>query len=307
MERRNSPTMTPDSLDALIRSHRSRVERTLKPLIRRYYPGMLTASGGLEYRKMIELSSKMTMVGRACTLIAGYPFDARRLRISILFGACCFLGDSFLDDFGEAASREYLRRYELLLTKGWFEVRNDRERLFYIILARLFSERDVLDPMLRQAIMRLFLSQQKDVEIRMGSGAFRALPRRGQLRMLRDCARDRSGHAITLLTLFLVPCIPLRYHCLIYEAGSLIMHIDDHGDCHFDRYHHRLTYMNQVRQPVRVLHGIFQRSIGRIRQGLPESEGRDLLAAFLRRYYRTRLKKHRLERSRGAWSWTVYE
>jgi hypothetical protein len=40
---------------------------------------------------------------------------------------------------------------------------------------------------------------------------------------------------------------------------------------------------------------------------LPESDGRDLLVAFLRRYYLTRLKKHRLERSRGAWSWTVYE
>src|ERR1035438_1571925 len=114
LPRRQTGGLTPDALDALIRSHRSRVERTLKPLIRRYYPGMLAASGGLEYRKMIELSSKMTMVGRACRLIAGYPFDARRLRISILFGACCFLGDSFLDDFGEAASLEYLKRCELL-------------------------------------------------------------------------------------------------------------------------------------------------------------------------------------------------
>ena len=85
------------------------------------------------------------------------------------------------------------------------------------------------------------------------------------------------------------------------------MHIDDHGDCHFDRYHNRLTFMNQVKDPVRVLHGIFERSIARIKDGLPESAGRDLLVSFLHRYYRTRLRKHRLEKSRGALSWTVYE
>ena len=316
MERRNSATralsrgqlggLAPDVLDGLIRSHRSRVERTLKPLIRRYYPSMLTASGGLEYRKMIELSSKMTMVGRACTLIAGYPFDARRLRISSLFGACCFLGDSFLDDFGEAASLEYLKRCELLLTKGWFEVRDNRERLFYVILGRLFAERDVLDPMLRQAIFSLFLSQKEDVELRAGSSEFQKHPRRVQLRMLRECARNRGGNTSSVLTLFLVPNLPLGYHHMVFTAGSLFMYVDDHGDCHYDRHYRRLTYMNQVKRPVPALRAIFARGIELIHRGLPGSEGRDLLLAFLHRYYLTRLRKHRLERSRGVLSWTVY-
>jgi len=298
--------MTPDSLDALIRRHRSRVERTLRPLIRRYCPGMLTAADGLEYRKLIELSSKMAMVGRACTLIAGYPFDARRLRIGSLFGACCFLGDSFLDDFGEAAALEYLQRCELLLTKGWFEIRDNRERLFYVILGRLFAERDVLDPILRQAIFSLFLSQKEDVELRAGSSEFQKHPRHLQLRMLRQCALNRGGNTSSVLTLLLVPNLPLGYHYVIFTAGSLFMYVDDHGDCHYDRHYRRLTYMNQVKRPVPALRAIFTRGIDLIDRGLPGSEGRDLLIAFLERYYLTRLKKHRLERSRGVLSWTVY-
>jgi hypothetical protein len=294
-------------LDELIRSQRKRVEKNLSNLVRRYYPAMLTTSDGFEYRKMVELCSKMSLVGLACTQIAGYPFDARRLWISSLFGACCFLGDSFLDDFGEAAAREYLDRYELLITRGWFQIRNERERLFYVILSRLFAERDVLDVMLRQAIVGLYLSQKRDVEMRTELPEARLVPRRRQLHLLRECARDRSGHAITVLSLLLVPDLPLRHHSLIYAAGSLIMHIDDHGDCHFDHYYNRLTFMNQVKDPVRALRGIFGRSIARIKAGLPESAGRDLLIAFLYRYYRTRLRKHRLEKSRGAWSWTVYE
>jgi hypothetical protein len=298
--------MTPDSLDALIRSHKSQVERTLKPLIRRYYPAMLAASDGLEYRKMIELSSKMAMVGRACTLIAGYRFDARRLRIGSLFGACCFLGDSFLDDFGEAAALEYLKRCELLLTKGWFEIRNNRERLFYVVVSRLFAERDVLDPILRQAIFSLFLSQKEDVELRAGSSEFQKHPRHVQLRMLRQCARNRGGNTSTVLALFLVPKLPLEYHYVIFTAGSLFMYVDDHGDCHYDRHYRRLTFMNQVKRPVPALRAIFGRGIELIHRGLPGSEGRDLLIAFLERYYLTRLRKHRLERSRGVLSWTVY-
>jgi hypothetical protein len=298
---------SPPDLDALIRSQRKRVEKNLSGLVRRYYPSMMTASKRLEYRKMVELSNKMSLVGLACSLIAGYPFDARRLWISSLFGACCFLGDSFLDDFGEEAAREYLNRYELLITRGWFEIRNERERLFYVILSRLFAERDLLDVMLRQAIVGLYLSQKRDVNMRTELPEARFVPRRRQLQLLRECARDRSGHAITVLSLLLVPDMPLRYHSLIYAAGSLIMHIDDHGDCHFDRYHNRLTFMNQVKDPVRALHAIFERSIARIKDGLPESTGRDLLISFLYRYYRTRLRKHRLEKSRGALSWTVYE
>jgi hypothetical protein len=294
-------------LDALVRSQRKRVERNLSPLVRRYYPSMLLASNRLEYRKMVELSNKMSFVGLACSMIAGYPFDRRRLWISSLFGACCFLGDSFLDDFGEQAAREYLERYELLITRGWFEIRNDRERLFYVILGRLFAERDLLDVMLRQAIVGLYLSQKRDVGMRTELPAAPYVPHRRRLQLLRECARDRSGHAITVLSLLLAPDMPLKYHAPIYTAGSLIMHIDDHGDCHFDRYHNRLTFMNQVKHPVLVLNRIFERSIARIKNGLPESTGRDLLISFLDRYYRTRLRKHRLEKSRGALSWTVYE
>jgi hypothetical protein len=299
-------TQAPD-FEELVRSRREAVDRNLEGLVSRHYPGMLTASSGYEYRKMVELSSKMSLVGQACSLIAGYPFDERRLWISSLYGACCFLGDSFLDDFGDIAAREYLDRYELLITRGWFDIHNEREQLFYIILGRLFAERDVLDVMLRQAIVGLYLSQKRDVQLRSELPETGALPRRRRLRLLRDCARERSGHAITVLALLLVPDMPLRYHSSIYAAGSLIMHIDDHGDCHFDRYHHRLTFMNQVKDPVRALHLIYERSIKRIRAGLPESPGRDLLTSFLHRYYRTRLRKNRLERSRSGLSWTVYE
>jgi hypothetical protein len=84
------------------------------------------------------------------------------------------------------------------------------------------------------------------------------------------------------------------------------MYVDDHGDCHYDRYYRRLTFMNQVKRPVPALRTIFARGMDLIGRGLPGSEGRDLLVAFLERYYLTRLRKHRLERSRRALSWTVY-
>ena len=301
-----APRITAASLDSLMRASRRRAEQVLRPIVDRYYPAMPAASP-LEYRKMIALTTKMAMVGMACTRVAGYPFDSRRARIACLYGACCFLGDSFLDDFGEEAAWDYLARYELLLTKGWFEIRSDRERLFYIVLARLFAERDILDPTLRQAIFGLYLAQKRDVTLRSADLGPGRSARRRRLSALRECARDRSGHAITLLSLLLVPKLPLGYHCHIYTAGSLIMHIDDHGDCYFDRHHRRLTYMNQVRSPGRALRAIFTRGVERIRRGLPDNEGRDLLIAFLNRYYATRLRKHRLERRRGEISWTVYE
>lgn len=297
--------LTAEQLDAVFRVQRRHVRRTLEPLVREYCPAMM-AGTRVEYQKLLELSSKMTMVGLACTRIAGFPFDARRRRISALLGACCFLGDSFLDDFGEQAAQDYLKRFELLLTKGWFEVRTDRERLFYVILGRLFAERDVLDPVLRQAIFSLFLSQKRDVELRAGASGFEDLPHPQQLRMLRECARNRGGNTSTVLALLLVPSLPLGYHCLVFTAGSLFMYIDDHGDCHYDRHYRRLTYMNQLKRPVPALRVIFSRGIDRIRRGLPPSEGRDLLIGFLHRYYLTRLRKHRLERSRGVLSWTVY-
>jgi hypothetical protein len=309
--RNDSPAWQPTramslTLDAYIQKCQRRVEECLEQLVDSYFPSMKTVNGGMEYRKMLALSTKMAVVGTACAWIAGYPFDERRLRISSLFGACCFLGDGFIDDFGEEAAREYLERYERLLTKGWFEVRDQRERLFYVALRRLFSERDVLEPMVRQAIWKLFLAQKRDVELRAAapSGGF---SRRSQLQQLKECARDRSGHAITLLSLLLVPSLALEYHCPIYTAGSLIMYIDDHGDCYFDRHRNCRTYMNQVREPARALRRIFSRNVGRIYRGLPKSRGRDLLIAFLNRYCVTRLRKHCLEKNRDAASWAVYE
>src|SRR5687768_7971045 len=108
----------------------------------------------------------MTLVGHAATTVAGHPYDARRRRIASLFGACCFLADSFIDDFGDQAARDYLDRFELLLTRGWFHPRTDRERLFFAIISRLFLERHVLQPGLRQAVLLLYEAQRRDVEMR---------------------------------------------------------------------------------------------------------------------------------------------
>jgi len=40
---------------------------------------------------------------------------------------------------------------------------------------------------------------------------------------------------------------------------------------------------------------------------LPANDGRDLMVAFLTRYFLTRLEKHRLERKRSDSAWAVYE
>jgi hypothetical protein len=271
-----------------------------------YFPELRRQGEG-EFRKLVELSTKMTMVGHACSEVAGFPFNAERRTLSTLYGGCCFLADSFLDDYGETVAGEYLDRLEQLLTRGWFEVGNDRERLFYVIITRLFAGRDVLEPMLRQAIFALFLAQKRDVALRQDAPAFRALPRRRQLNWLRQCARDRSGHAILVLTRFVAPDLALRHHHLLFRAGALIMHIDDHGDCHADRRSRRVTYMNQLRHPEAALRQIYEETIGALRAGLPASEGRELLCGFLHRYYVTRLAKHRQERDKGALSWAVYE
>ncbi len=108
------------------------------------------------------------------------------------------------------------------------------------------------------------------------------------------------------LSHFLVPELPLRYHHLIFLAGSLFMYIDDHGDYHFDRYYNRITYMNQVRNPRQTLERIFNEGITKLREGLPEGRGRDILTTFLLRYFVSRIKKHELGRGNIA-SWTVYE
>jgi hypothetical protein len=142
-------------VDHLIERYRKSVTTHLAPLVRTYNPAMLTDAQD-EYRKMLELSAKMNVVGHACTEIFGHDYDERRQSIGSLFGACCFLADSFIDDFGERVTREYLERLEVLLTDGWFDLRTDRERLFFVILSRLFVERDLLHPTVRQAILQLY-------------------------------------------------------------------------------------------------------------------------------------------------------
>ena len=303
-----SPSWQPDpsafeKVDTLIRGYRENVVSSLEPPVRAHYPELLDTP---EYGKMLELSTKMTLVGHAACEIAGYPYDDRRRTIGSLFGCCCFLADSFIDDFGPEASREYLERIGLMLTTGWFDIRTERERLFYAVIGRLFAARDVLDPVLRQAIMLLFDAQKRDSELRLSSD-FAALPRRAQLGLLRVCARDRSGHAISVLTGFVAPRIELSILPHLFTAGALIMHIDDHGDCYADLRDGRLTYLNQVRNPAATLRKIFAQHAARLYAGLPPGEGRDLMLAFLTRYFLTRLEKHRLERRRRDSAWAVYE
>ncbi|MEK6589230.1 MAG: hypothetical protein AABZ11_00980 [Nitrospinota bacterium] len=294
------------NINSIVKKHRIGVEKNLLPLVNAYYPVLVTKHSG-EYRKMIELTTKMTMVGRACTEIAGYPFDERRLKISSLFGACCFLADSFIDDFGEEASKEYIERFELLLTKGWFEIRTKREGLFYIIVSRIFAERDVLDTIVRQAIFWQFMAQKRDIGLRIGLLRFSKLSHSKKLNLLRECSRDKGGCVASVLSLLLVPEIPLRYRHLFYMAGMLFQYIDDYGDYHYDRYYNRMTYMNQVRYPSGTLRRILYKYIQILHEGLPGCMGRDILLTFLLRYFVTRLEKHRLEQYRGEYSWTIYE
>jgi hypothetical protein len=292
-----------EKVDRLIRRYRGNVVACLEPPVRAHYPELLATP---EYGKMLELSTKMTLVGHAACEIAGYRYNERRQTIGTLFGGCCFLADSFVDDFGPAATQEYLERIRILLTTGWFDVRTARERLFYAIVGRLFAARDVLDPILRQAIMLLFDAQKRDCELRL-SPDFAALPRRQQLHLLRLCARDRSGHAITVLTGFVAPRIEVSMLPYLFTAGALIMHIDDHGDCYSDLRDGRLTYLNQVRNPTVTLRKIFVDHVARLHAGLQPGEGRDLMLAFLTRYFLTRVEKHRLQKERADSAWAVYE
>lgn len=287
----------------LIQIYRKRVSTELEPLVATYNPAML-AEPKAEYRKMLELSAKMNVVGHACTEIFGHEYDERRQRIGTLFGACCFLADSFIDDFGEEATREYLGRLEILLTEGWFDLRSDRERLFFVIVSRLFAERDLLHPTVRQAILQLYAAQKQDVDLRGSTGT---APDRTRLNLLKRCARNRSGHAILVLASFLVPDLPLARLSAMFTAGALVMYIDDHGDCYSDRRDGRTTFMNQVRDPERTLKGLFAKHIARLADGLPAGDGRDLMIAFLTRYYLTRIEKHRQQKVTGGSAWAVHE
>lgn len=292
-----------ERLDVLIRQYRRDAATCLEGPVRAHYPELLETP---EYGKMLELSTKMTLVGHAACEIAGYPYDERRRTIGTLFGCCCFLADSFVDDFGPAATQEYLERIGRLLTTGWFEVRTERERLFFAVVGRLFARRDVLDPILRQAIMLLYDAQRRDCELRL-SPDFAALTRRRQLGLLRVCARDRSGHAITVLTGFVAPRVDVAILPYLFTAGALIMHIDDHGDCYSDLRDGRLTYLNQVRNPAATLRRLFVEHAARLYAGLAPGEGRELMLAFLTRYFLTRIEKHRLQKERAESAWAVYE
>ncbi len=65
--------------------------------------------------------------------------------------------------------------------------------------------------------------------------------------------------------------------------------------------------MNQLRNPERSLKRIFGAHVARLAEDLPHSRGRDLLIAFLTRYYLTRLDKHRQHKKAGASAWAVHE
>jgi hypothetical protein len=293
-------------LNELFKTYRAGVGDCLEPIVEAYNPAML-AGGRDEYRKMLELSAKMNVVAHACTEIGGFDYDERRRTIGSLYGACCFLADSFIDDFGEEATRDYLRRLEVLLTEGWFEPKTDRERLFFVIAARLFAQRDILHPVVRQSVLQLYMAQKQDVELRaMRRPGGRRLAR-GQLNMLKRSARNRSGHAILVLAAFLLPELPLAYLARIFGAGALIMYIDDHGDCWSDLAGARLTFMNQVSRPEHTLKRLFRSHIRELAAGLPGGDGRDLLIAFLTRYYLTRMEKHRQQKEKGGSGWAIYE
>jgi hypothetical protein len=293
-------------LEQIHKDFKSKVKYILNPLISQYYPELVKNREN-ELKKMLELSTKMMIVGKACTEIAGVTFDERHEFISALFGGCSFISDSFIDDFGEKKAREYLKRLEVLLKRGWFEIRNDREKLFYVIITRLFLERDVSDHILRQTMMSLFAAQKRDVTLRLNPLTFSKLDRKSRLRVLRRCARDRSGHAILVLTHFLVPFINLRMFYCLYLAGELISNIDDYGDIYSDLRFDRITYMNQLKNPKLILSNIFKRTISQLYNDLPDNNGRDLMIAFLYRYFTTRLIKKEMEKDSRELKWTVYE
>jgi len=285
----------------LIGRYRDKAREILYPLVMSHYPAMLAGDDG-EYRKMLELCTKMMVVGHACTEVLGHDYDERRQRVAGLYGGCCFLADSFLDDFGDEAAEHYVARFGALLASGWFELQTDRERLFYGVIARLFAERDVLEPVTRQAIALLHRAQAQDVAMRR-AGDMSA----SRLAELKACARNRSGHAILVLCAFLVPQVPLERLATLFAAGALVMYIDDHGDSFADLRDRRVTYMNQVARPERTLRSLFVAHVERLHRELPAGTGRDLLIAFLTRYYVTRVDKNRHQRRQGASAWAVYE
>ena len=68
-----------------------------------------------------------------------------------------------------------------------------------------------------------------------------------------------------------------------------------------------LPISTRYANPAATLRRIFVAHIARLYAGLPENEGRDLMIAFLTRYFLTRLEKHRLQKQRSESAWAVYE
>lgn len=291
---------------ALLDSYREFNSILFNDLCALYCPS-IARSGSYELKKMIELSTKMTLVGHGCAKAAGVAFTYRRKLISALYGGCCFLADSFIDDYGETVALRYIDRFERLLTTGWFEVTNEREQLFWIIISRLFGLCNLFDPMLRQAIFSLFLAQRKDIMLRSNSVTFRELPRRKQLDLLKTCARDRSGHGIAVLAHAVAPSMSASIHHHLYFVGALIMYIDDHGDCWADRTNKRITYMNQIARPEKILASLFMQTISVLPAKRSAGQSFELLSIFLYRYFITRLDKYKAEKRQGGLSWSVYE
>ncbi len=293
-------------VEGLARTHRAAVHEVLSPVVAAWHPKFRVESAA-EFDKMIELSTKMTLVGHACAEVVGAPFGAREQRIAALYGGCCFLADSFIDNFGDAASRDYLRRFDELFLSGWFEVRTDRERLFYVLAARLFAERDMLEPMVRQATLKLHAAQSLDALLRIDPWRTTDLTATQRRALFKRVARDRGGHTILLLTVLVAPRLAPGLVAGLFSAGSLFMYIDDHGDFFTDRRDGRSTYMNLLRRPEPALHRIVTAHFLTILAKLPGNEGRDALLAILARYYFTRIDKHRVQEQGGGTAWDVYE
>jgi hypothetical protein len=293
-------------VEHLARVHRAAVHDVLAPAVTAWYP-KFREEAPAEFDKMIELSTKMTLVGHACAEIAGASFEPRAQRIAALYGGCCFLADSFIDNFGDDAARDYLQRFDDLFLRGWFEIRNDREQLFYILAARLFAERDMLEPMVRQATLKLHAAQSLDALLRIEPGRSAGLTQARRRALYRRVARDRGGHTILLLTVLVAPRLDLRLVAGLFSAGSLFMYIDDHGDFFTDRREGRVTYMNQLRNPEAALHRIVNAHLLKVLAGIPCNSGRDVLLGILTRYYLTRIGKHRVQRVSGGTAWDVYE
>jgi len=294
-------------IDVYLKMLRQKADEVLRPLAETYYPLMIEYDNADEFKKMRELSTKMMLVGKACAEISDYEFNDKLIMLSALFGGCCFLGDSFIDDYDEEDTLDYIYRLERFLTKGWFEIKDDREKLFYVIVTRIFTECNVFEERTRQAIFGQFLAQKRDALWRLDPTELISLSHDEKIDALFQCANDRGGYVTLVLSLILTQGLSLSHQHILYLAGELFMHIDDHGDHHQDKYNNRYTYMNSIDKPAHKLEKLFKDIISKIKTGLPENNGRDILVNFLTRYYYTRLKKHVLEQNRGDTRWVVYE